>query len=70
MYFSSFFRTAQEKRKQLCGEIEILENQQEDLQDDNERKNERINKLEKDLRDMRVQLEHKIELGKRVTWLR
>ena len=64
--FSLFFclnRTGQEAKKRLTGEIEILENQLEDVQDDNDRRNEKINKVEKDMRDMRVQLEHKIELG-------
>jgi hypothetical protein len=47
----------------MSTEIELLESQLNDEQDGHDMKTERISKLEKDLRDMRVQLEQKIELG-------
>ena len=56
-------RSVQEQKKQLSGEIDILENQLRDEQEDNDEKTEIISKSERDIRDMRVQLEQKIELG-------
>lgn len=57
------FRHVEGERRQMSTEIELLDSQLHDEQEEHEVKAERISRLEKDLRDMRVQLEHKIELG-------
>ena len=47
----------------MSTEIELLESQLNDEQEEHDVKTERVSKLEKDIRDLRVQLEQKIELG-------
>ena len=64
-HFLCLFRGIQDQKNQLLGEVDILENQLRDEQEDNDDKTEMVAKLERDLRDMRVQLEQKIELGKK-----
>lgn len=44
-------------------EINMLEQQLQDEQEANDDKVKRMSKLEKDIRDLRVQLEQKIETG-------
>lgn len=56
-------RSVEEERNRLSSEVELLDTQIHDDQEEQEVKSQRISRLEKDLRDMRVQLEHKIELG-------
>lgn len=59
-------RRVEGEKRQMSTEIELLDSQLHDEQEEQEVKAERISRLEKDLRDLRAQLEHKIELGKLV----
>ena len=45
-------------------EINMLEQQLQDEQENNDAKSKRVAKLEKDIRDLRVQVEQKIEISK------
>ena len=48
----------------MNSEINMLEQQLQDEQESSDQKSNRITKIEKDIRDLRVQLEQKIEMGK------
>ena len=57
-------RRVEEERKRLQSEVGLLDGQLHEEQDANDDKSDRVTRLEKDLRNIRVQLEQKIELGK------
>jgi chromosome segregation ATPase len=46
----------------MNSEINMLEQQLQDEQESSDQKSNRITKIEKDIRDLRVQLEQKIEM--------
>lgn len=48
----------------MNSEINMLEQQLQDEQENSDKKSSRMNKLEKDTRDLRVQLEQKLEMSK------
>jgi uncharacterized protein YcbK (DUF882 family) len=54
----------EEEKGHMNSEINMLEQQLQDEQESSDQKSNRITKIEKDIRDLRVQLEQKIEMGK------
>ena len=56
-------RELEQEKKNMNEEINMLEQQLQDEQEANDDKVKRMSKLEKDIRDLRVQLEQKIETG-------
>ena len=57
------FRELEQEKKNMNEEINMLEQQLQDEQEASDDKVKRMSKLEKDIRDLRVQLEQKIETG-------
>lgn len=57
------FRELEQEKKNMNEEINMLEQQLQDEQEASDDKVKRMAKLEKDIRDLRVQLEQKIETG-------
>lgn len=64
VYYQSYFcRELEVEKKNMNEEINMLEQQLQDEQEASDDKTKRMSKLEKDIRDLRVQLEQKIEIG-------
>lgn len=62
-YQNYFCRELEVEKKNMNEEINMLEQQLQDEQEASDDKTKRMSKLEKDIRDLRVQLEQKIEIG-------
>ena len=56
-------RSLESERERLLKDIDLLDSQLQDEQGELDVKSDRLSRLERDNRDLRVQLEHKIELG-------
>lgn len=64
VYYQNYFcRELEVEKKNINEEINMLEQQLQDEQEASDDKTKRMSKLEKDIRDLRVQLEQKIEIG-------
>lgn len=64
VYYQNYFcRELEVEKKNMNEEINMLEQQLQDEQEASDDKTKRMSKLEKDIRDLRVQLEQKIEIG-------
>lgn len=61
--WNNFCRELEVEKKNMNEEINMLEQQLQDEQEASDDKTKRMSKLEKDIRDLRVQLEQKIEIG-------
>ena len=61
-----YTRSLETERERLLKDIDLLDSQLQDEQGELDVKSDRLSRLERDNRDLRVQLEHKIELG--TTW--
>lgn len=61
--WNNLCRELEVEKKNMNEEINMLEQQLQDEQEASDDKTKRMSKLEKDIRDLRVQLEQKIEIG-------